>query len=210
MDHPLTPEEVRVLGCLVEKRLSTPEAYPLTMNALVAACNQSSNRNPVLDLDPDTVNEALLNTRSDGWSGILSGAGSRVPRFKETLTEKLDLSTPGAALLAELMLRGPQTPGELRQRCVRMHPFPDLEALESALRDLASRPRPLVVQLPRQTGRREARYAHLLGGPVEEGEDAEEGPLPARRGAHADLEERVARLEGQLEEVLERLRLLEG
>ena len=205
MDYQLTPEEVRVLACLVEKRLSTPDAYPLTMNAVVLACNQTSNRDPVVEYDASTVNAALKNTRGDGWSLILSGAGARVPRFKETLTEKLGLAPASAAILAELMLRGPQTPGELRVRCTRMHRFDDLETVESALQEMASRAQPLVVQLPLQPGRREARYAHLLGGPVDLAEMSEESAPSAapRRTSVAELEDRIARLEEQLEEALE-------
>jgi hypothetical protein len=208
MDYQLTPEEVRVLGCLVEKRLSTPDSYPLTMNATVLACNQTSNRDPLVEYDSATVNAALKSTRSDGWSMILSGAGARVPRFKEALSEKLELPPASTALLAELMLRGPQTPGELRVRCTRMHRFDDLETVESALQEMASRPRPLVVKLQVQPGRREARYAHLLGGPVEDLEWPDESP-PPRRSTVSDLEERVARLEEQLQEVLGRLSRLE-
>lgn len=210
MDYRLTPEDVRVLGCLIEKRLSTPDSYPLTLNALITACNQSSNRNPVVEYDAPTVNAALQSTRADGWSFILTGAGSRVPKFRESFSEKLGLSAGSAALLAELMLRGAQTPGELRQRCVRMHQFPDLESVEAALQEMASRPVPLVVQLPLQPGRREARYAHLLSGAFEEAEPPEEAPVPTRRSSVAELEERVARLEEQLGEVLERLGQLEG
>lgn len=211
MDYQLTPEEVRVLGCLVEKRLSTPDSYPLTMNAVVLACNQTSNRDPVVEYDVATVNAALKNTRGDGWSLILSGAGARVPRFKETLTEKLGLPPASAAILAELMLRGPQTPGELRVRCTRMHRFDDLERLESALQEMASRAQPLVVQLPLQPGRREARYAHLLGGPVDITDLPEESTAsaPSRRTSVSELEERLAILEEQMEEVLERLARLE-
>lgn len=209
MDYRLSPEEVRVLGCLVEKRLSTPDQYPLTMNAVVLACNQTSNRNPVVEYDTSTVNAALKESRTDGWSTILSGAGARVPRFRENLTEKLGLSDGSVALLAELMLRGPQTPGELRQRCVRMHRFDDLESVEEALEEMATRPIPLVVQLPLQPGRREARYAHLLGGAVEEADYADEAPAAPRRSSVGELEERVARLEEELAEVLERLARLE-
>lgn len=210
MQHPMSPEEQRVLGCLIEKRFSTPDAYPLTLNSLVTACNQTSNRHPVVEYDAGTVNTVLKDTRGDGWSLIVTGAGARVPKFKETVSEKLSLTPAGSAVLAELMLRGPQTPGELRQHCTRMHRFEELGEVEALLEELATRPTPLVVQLPLQPGRREARYAHLLGGPVEDLDFPEEPAASPRRSSVAELEERVARLEGQLAEVLERLGRLEG
>lgn len=211
MDFRLTPEELRVLGSLIEKRYSTPDSYPLSLNALVTACNQATNRNPVVEYDAATVNAALLSTRSDGWSWILTGAGSRVPKFKERVVERLELPAPSAAILAELILRGPQTPGELRQHCARMFRFDDLETVEAALREMASRPVPLVVQLPLQPGRREARFAHLLAGAVDELDFADEpAAVPPRRSTIPELEERVAWLEEQLADVLERLGRLEG
>lgn len=206
MEFFFNPDELRVLGCLIEKRLSTPNQYPLTEKGLIAACNQSSNRDPVVSYDQPTVSGALKNTRIQGYSLLVSSADSRVPKFKENLCEKLGLSTPKAAIIAELLLRGPQTPGELRQRSSRMYEFADLQEVEDTLGNMVEQE--LVVQLPRQPGKREARYAHLLAGPVElvEGE-SETVVAPAT--THA-LEERVAVLEGQLAEVLERLARLEG
>ena len=201
MEFDLQPHEIRVLGCLIEKRFSTPDSYPLTLNSLVTACNQSSNRDPVLQYDTMTVDAALKSTRIAGYSLIQTSAEARVAKFKENVCEKLELDRDQAAILAELMLRGPQTPGELRQRCTRMYEFPDLASVDLALESLGAREEPLVVQLPRQPGKREIRYAHLLAGPVEFAESS--APAPVVRGS--DLEERIAALEEQMEQVLERL-----
>lgn len=187
------PEEVRVLGCLIEKRYSTPDNYPLSLNSLVNACNQSSNRDPVENYDPVMVDNALKSLRSQNYALIFTG--ERVAKFKETLGERLSLSRPLQAVLAELMLRGPQTAGELRSRTARMFEFPDLGAVESVLQELADRE--LVVQLARQPGKREARWAHQLCGPVDPGE--------APGSASSSLEERVAALEETMAEVLGKL-----
>ncbi|MBS2034205.1 YceH family protein [bacterium] len=195
------PEEVRVLGCLIEKRYSTPDNYPLSLNSLVNACNQSSNRDPVENYDAVTVDSALKSLRSQNYALIFTG--ERVAKFKETLGERLSLSRPLEAVLAELMLRGPQTAGELRSRTARMFEFPDLSAVEAVLQELAERE--LVVQLVRQPGKREARWAHQLCGPVDPGDSA---PLSS---SPSDLEERVAALEATMAEVLRKLdKLLEN
>jgi uncharacterized protein YceH (UPF0502 family) len=167
-DAPLEPLELRVLGVLLEKELSTPEYYPLTLNALVNGCNQSSNRSPVLNLDEATVQSALDLLRDRRLVGTVQGAGARTIKFAQRITENLHLSVQEAALLAELLLRGPQTPGELRSRCTRMYPFQELEEVEAALGLLAeAEPAPLAARLPRAPGMKESRYAQLLGGPVE-------------------------------------------
>ena len=194
------PDELRVLACLIEKRLSTPAGYPLTLKSLITACNQSSNRDPVVEYDQAIVNEALKNTRMAGFSALVTSSGARVPKFEEKLCEQLGLDTPKAAVMAELILRGPQTPGELRQRSTRMYEFPELAAVDETLMALADREEPLVVQLPRQPGKREVRYAQTLGGPIEEG--IAPTAAPTRRSS---LEERVARLEEQMARVLEAL-----
>lgn len=209
MSFDFSPEEVRVLGCLIEKRLSTPGSYPLTMNSLVTACNQSSNRDPVVRYDNAIVNSALKSTRQAGYSTFMTRADARVPKFSETTTEKLGLEDREAAVLAELMLRGPQTPGELRQRSTRMHDFGELSEVEEVLQALAERQDPLVVQLPRQPGKREARYAHLLGGEVELPEETG-GESLAAAVSGPTLAERVAALEEQLADALERLERLEN
>jgi uncharacterized protein len=205
----LNPSEARALGCLIEKRLSTPNNYPLTLNALVNACNQSSNRDPVVTYDQHIVNDAMVNTRNQGLSKRLSKSGSRTAKFDEGLCERLGLDDSKAAVLAELMLRGPQTPGELRQRTTRMVDFPDLEILEGLLEKMASGPEPLLVKLPRQPGKREARYAHTLCGEV----NVEEEPLPEVTDLslpRSRLEQRIKDLETQMAEVLSRLEQLES
>ena len=202
----LNPSEARVLGCLIEKRLSTPNNYPLTLNSLVNACNQTSNRDPVVEYDQHLVNDALINTRNQGLSKRLSKSGSRTAKFDESLAERLGLDDSKAAILAELMLRGPQTPGEIRQRSTRMVDFPDLELLEGLLDGMASGSEPIVVKLPRQPGKREARYAHTLCGEVQFDEVAE----AAVSSSKSSLESRVEELERQLAEVLSRLERLES
>lgn len=203
----LNPHEARVLGCLIEKRLSTPNNYPLTLNSLVNACNQTSNRDPVTDYDQHLVNDALVNTRNQGLSKRLSKSGSRTAKFDESLAERLGLDDAKAAVLAELILRGPQTPGEIRQRSTRMVDFPDLEVLEEILDGMTTGNEPIVVKLPRQPGKREARYAHTLCGEVHiEDEPAAEAATVPR----SSLEKRVEQLEATLAEVLERLERLES
>ena len=203
----LNPHEARVLGCLIEKRLSTPNNYPLTLNSLVNACNQTSNRDPVTDYDEHLVNDALVNTRNQGLSKRLSKSGSRTAKFDESLAERLGLDDAKAAVLAELILRGPQTPGEIRQRSTRMVDFPDLEVLEQILEGMTTGNEPIVVKLPRQPGKREARYAHTLCGEVQiEDEPATEAATVPR----SSLEKRVEQLEATLAEVLERLERLES
>jgi uncharacterized protein YceH (UPF0502 family) len=199
----LNASEIRVLGALIEKRMTTPDSYPLTLNALVAACNQSSNRYPIVEYDQFLVNDALINTRNQGLSALISRSGARAHKFAEKLCEKLQLSDKESALLAELMLRGPQTPGELRQRASRMAELPDLAEVEKLLEGLAARSTPLVVQLPRQPGKREARYAHLLAG--EDGLASQESAPEPAGAREQGLAERVAVLEAQMAEVLARL-----
>ena len=163
-DSLLTPIEQRVLGCLMEKQLSTPDSYPLTLNALVNACNQSSNRDPVLALDEGAVQAALhrLKDQQAVWFMSGAGSGSRVPKYGHRMTETFELSIQETAILAELLLRGPQTPGELRTRTHRMYAFPDLQELEVVL-GLLVETGTLVTALPRQPGNKEVRYAHRLG-----------------------------------------------
>ena len=163
----LDPLELRVLGVLLEKELSTPEYYPLTLNALVNGCNQSSNRSPVLALEEDAVQAALDALRDRRLVATVQGAGSRTLKYAQRLTALRELSVQEAALMAELLLRGPQTPGELRSRSTRMYPFQELEEVETALGMLGeAAPEPLAVRLPRAPGMKEARHAQLLGGPV--------------------------------------------
>lgn len=201
----LNDSEVRILGVLIEKRMTTPDYYPLTLNSLVTGCNQTSNRFPVVKYDQFIVNDALIHTRNQGLSALISKSGARAHKFAERLSEKLSLSDKDAAVLAELMLRGPQTVGELRQRASRMVEFSDLEALEKTLAGLASRTEPLVVELARLPGRRESRYAHLLKGEAPS-ELAGDDQVPVRSAPPAqDLVERIEELEAQMAEVMAKL-----
>ena len=159
----LDPVEVRVLGSLIEKEITTPEYYPLTLNSLVAACNQKSNRDPMVAYDDHLVSEAIDTLRHKRLMGVLTGAGNRVPKYSHRLGETLNLGRREMAVLCELMVRGPQTPGELRDRAGRMHRFSDIEELEGLLRQMEERS--FLVLLPRQPGRKESRYMHLLSGP---------------------------------------------
>lgn len=160
MDLILHPIEVRVLGALLEKEITTPEYYPLSLNALVNACNQKSNRDPVVAFDSDTVEQALQSLRDKGLLLSVSGVGSRVLKYGHRISEKLNLGRRELAILCELMLRGPQTTGELRNRAERMHKFDDLEQVESVIERMPE----LITKLPRRPGEKESRYAHLLSG----------------------------------------------
>ncbi|MDP8942685.1 MAG: YceH family protein [Actinomycetota bacterium] len=179
---PLQPDavEIRVLGCLIEKQRTTPDVYPLSLNALRLACNQSSNRDPVVEYDEPTVRAALQRLSVRRWARLASRQGSRAVKYRHLLDDALGLSDDELAILCVLMLRGPQTPGELKQRTERLHPFPDLAAVEETLARLAERSH--VARLERRPGQKEERYAQLLGG-GEAGAalDAASGaPLPAR------------------------------
>jgi uncharacterized protein YceH (UPF0502 family) len=171
MDEPLpalNPHEIRVLGCLVEKAVTTPDYYPLTLNSLTLACNQQSNRDPVVAFDETTVVRALDGLREKRLASVFTGAESRVAKYKHALTDALLLTPAEVGLLCMLMLRGPQTLAELRTRTERFQPFESLAEVEEALQVLAARqPQPLVVKLPRLPGTKEPRYAHLLAGPID-------------------------------------------
>ncbi|MDQ1565808.1 MAG: uncharacterized protein QOF96_688 [Actinomycetota bacterium] len=167
--EPLTPEELRVVACLVEKQFTTPDSYPLTENAVVAACNQLSNRNPIVAYDNSTVRVTLTELRQRGLARVIHTPGARVPKHRQVLDDALGLSRGEVSLLAVLALRGPQTVGELRTRTERMHDFASPSEVEEALEGLAAREEPLVVRLERQPGQKEARYAQLLGGPGDAG-----------------------------------------
>lgn len=193
MDAILNAVELRVLGSLIEKELTTPEYYPLSLNALVNACNQKSNRDPVTALDEAEVTRALDSLRFKQFA-LLSGAGGRVSKYRHALVEKYRFTPAELAVLCELMLRGPQTVGELRTRGERMTSFADLAEVEAVLQELMDRTPPLVVRLPRQPGRKEPRYCQLLSG---EPDLTELSAAPeATRGA-ADGE-RIAQLEQEV------------
>jgi uncharacterized protein YceH (UPF0502 family) len=202
VDTFLNDIEVRVVGSLVEKQVTTPDYYPLTLNALVHACNQISNRDPVMQLDERAVADAVDSLRAKNLVYIFYGADSRVAKYKHMMREVFDLSPQELAAMCVLMLRGPQTVGEIRGRTGRLHEFADLAEVESTLEGLARRDEPLVVKLPRQAGRKEARYAHLLAGQPEV-EEADEGPsaqaAPRASAARTQDGERVARLESEVE-----------
>jgi len=166
VDYSLNDAEVRVLGALIEKELTTPDYYPLSLNALVAACNQTSNRNPVTHFDETTVATAADSLRERNLLHRVERGDSRVAKYRHVLYEALDLRRPAIAALTVLMLRGPQTVGEIRTRSGRLYDFSSLEEVEATLTSLAGRATPLVICLPRQPGRKEARYAHLLSGEV--------------------------------------------
>jgi uncharacterized protein YceH (UPF0502 family) len=162
----LSEIEARVLGCLVEKDITTPEYYPLSLNALVHACNQKSNRDPLMNLEEDVVRQALRGLGEQMLARSASG-DSRVAKYEHRLADTFNFTRPETAILCELLLRGPQTPGELRSRAERMHPFEDLSVVQSTLKHLMEREPPLLKLLPRQPGNKEARYVHLLSGDVD-------------------------------------------
>src|ERR1700681_1468759 len=194
MELVLTPVEVRVICSLLEKEVTTPEYYPLSLNALVNACNQKSNRDPVVDYDSDTVEQALQSLRDKVLLLAITGAGSRVQKYAHRISEKLNLGRRELAILCELMLRGPQTLGELRTRAERMHPFGDLAEVESVLDRMPE----LVTKLPRRPGEKEARYAHLLSGEpaISAAPPSNEAspPAPANTGRISALEAEIAEL----------------
>jgi uncharacterized protein YceH (UPF0502 family) len=200
MDWQLDAVEVRVLGSLLEKEIATPEYYPLSLNALVNACNQKSNREPVVSYDDDIVEDALSGLRTKGLAVRITGE-SRVPKHGQRFTEVHNLGRREAALICVLMLRGPQTVGELRGRGERLYAFDDLEAVEGTLNRLNELG--MVQKLPRQAGSRESRYAHLLSGPVDISEET--APAASRGGAPGAPEnsnsERIAALERSLAEL---------
>jgi uncharacterized protein YceH (UPF0502 family) len=215
----LSAAETRVLGCLLEKQRTTPDAYPLSLNALRLACNQSTNRDPVVDYDDAVIRDALHRLERRGYTRLASGAGSRTPKYRHLLAEALPLREDEQAVMCVLMLRGAQTPGELKQRTERMHAFADLSAVHETLERLIERE--LVARLERRPGHKEERYAQLLQGEDEQparnqqatsapgelrADHQQPAPEPAGepRASYelpADLHERVARLEREVAEL---------
>lgn len=199
----LTPIEVRVLASLVEKQLTTPEYYPLTLNALTAACNQKSNRDPVMSLGDTEIQAAIDSLRDQSLVYLYYGTGTRTVKYKHMLPSVYELDPAGVAVLAVLMLRGPQTIGEIRERSGRMHEFGDHNEVQQTLDELAHRDEPLLARLERQAGQKEARYAHLLSGEVDVTSLATTGE---KRSATADpsrletLENEIASLKHELAE----------
>jgi uncharacterized protein YceH (UPF0502 family) len=193
------PAELRVLGCLIEKQRTTPDQYPLSMNALRLACNQSTNRDPVVEYDEATIRHALDRLGCRGWTRLASGPGSRAVKFRHLFDEALRLDDEEISVLAVLMLRGPQTPGELKQRTERLHRFESLDEIETVLERLGERE--LAERLPRRPGQKEERYTQLLG------EEASPDPAPSYEAPELDegggdrlaaLEEAVAALRDEV------------
>jgi len=203
IDRPLqlTAPGARVLGALMEKEVTTPEYYPLTLNALINACNQKSNREPVMELDEDAVRQALHGLEDDGLAGRARSADGRVTKYEHWLGEAFNFSRAETALICVLLLRGPQTPGELRGRTERIHKFDEISDVLGGLQKLMERDPSLVVVLPRQPGTKEARYAHLLSGEVEMATTprSEDPDLAHPRGSGGD--ERIAQLEAEVREL---------
>jgi uncharacterized protein YceH (UPF0502 family) len=195
----LSDIEARVLGSLIEKQVTTPEYYPLTLNALTLACNQKNNRNPVTSYSENQVADALESLREKNLAYVFYGSTSRVPKYKHVMPEVMHLSAPEVALMCVLMLRGAQTLGELRGNASRLHEFAGLEEVEQTLNGLITLDEPLVARLPRQVGQKEGRFAHLLSGEISADVIAET-ERPARR---ASLEEKVEALTAEVEKLKE-------
>lgn len=200
MEQILTPVEARILGSLIEKEITTPEYYPLSLNALTNACNQISNRDPVVSYDEQTVARGLESLREKKLVWMVTGIG-RVPKYEHRFTEELKLAEQEVAVLCVLMLRGPQTVGEIRGRTGRLYEFKELEEVDLTLQALMAADPPLAVRLPRQHGTKESRYAHLLEGEVQI-EEREVAPRlePAMVAVHRE-NERLAKLEAELAQV---------
>ena len=186
MQPPLDAIAVRILGALIEKEITTPDNYPLSLNALVAACNQTSAREPVMTLDEGTVNRTVNDLRQRSLVRAVQQSGSRVLKFRHLMVETFNLDGPELAAMCVLMLRGPQTPGEIKGRSNRLFDFPDLEKVESTLDALVNRERPLVARLARRPGQKDSRYAHLLSGDVPA--EAPEAVTPSVVAENARLE----------------------
>jgi len=200
----LTDTEIRVLGSLIEKQITTPEYYPLTLNSLTAACNQKNNRNPVTSLSESEVEDALYTLREKNLAYVFHGSTSRVPKYKHVAPEVLQLTPSELAAMCVLMLSGPLTVGEVRTRGSRLYEFSGLEEVEQILHSLGARdPDPMVIKLPRQAGQKDARFAHLLSGEVKVDEVAAVLSSSGRRSPDPDrvesLEQRVTELSAEIE-----------
>ncbi|HUQ34072.1 MAG TPA: YceH family protein [Pyrinomonadaceae bacterium] len=200
MQKVLNEVEVRVLGSLVEKQITTPEYYPLTLNALTNACNQKSNRDPAVSYNEAAVTEAIESLREKNLVYVFYGSTSRVPKYKHMMPEVLRIDEREVALLCVLMLRGPQTVGELKERAGRLAEFASLGEVEEALSSLGSKEtEPLVVKLPRRPGQKEARYAHLLAGEVSIDYSVEEGSSESKPASNRSAGGKLEKLEGEVE-----------
>jgi len=210
MDFQLNPIEARILGSLIEKQMATPDYYPLTLNALTAACNQLTSRDPIMSLDEKAVVRGLDTLRDKRLVWTVTAAGSRVPKYEHRLGEIIPLSPPEQATVCVLLLRGPQTIGEIRARTERLCHISTLDEAAAVLETLAGREDPLLVRLPVLPGSKEPRYAHLLSGPPEIDERPAEVPAERARLAVQTEDHRIEELEGKVEELrgeLERLRV---
>jgi hypothetical protein len=210
----LTAAEARILGALIEKEVTTPEYYPMSLNALINACNQRSNREPVMDLDEEAVRQGLHGLEDMRLAGRARHADGRVTKYEHWLGEAFNFSRAESALLCVLLLRGPQTPGELRGRTERLHRFDEISDVLTGLQKLMEREPPLATVLPRQPGTKEVRYAHLLSGAVETIPHAAAEPAYARRETgqpttlDAGQEERIAQLESTVTELRQEIAAL--
>ncbi len=199
-DVQMSPVEARIVGALMEKEATTPDCYPLSLNALLNACNQKSNRDPVMELDENTVRDALESLREKRLAGPTSSADSRVTKYEHRMQELFNFTRGESALVCVLLLRGPQTPGELRGRTERVHRFEELSDVQSTLQRLMQRTPALAAVLPRQPGTKEARYTHLFSGAV----DSVAIPLPAsheHESTALNLEDEVRALRAEVDEL---------
>lgn len=199
METTLTPTEIRILGCLIEKQLTTPDYYPLTLNALTNACNQKSNREPVVHFEETDTTRGIDGLRHKGYAQLIESAGSRIPKYRHLLPKAHDLMREEVAILCELFLRGPQTVGELKNRASRMFEFTDMQQVETLLQGLADSEKPLVIKLPRRPGHKESRYMHLFCGmPDIEAEEAGDITPEAATLAFRAENERITQLEHEV------------
>lgn len=194
----LNEYELRVIGALVEKSIATPDYYPMTLNALVNACNQKNHRDPVVSYDEATVVRALDSLREKKLAYTFHGSDARVPKYGHLFPKAYELNEAENAVITVLVLRGPQTPGELRSRTAHLHNFENLPEVETTLNDLSLRPEPLVVKLPRQPNSRESRFAHLLGGDIDLEELAAAAEKQETHSSSRGGGERVAKLEEEV------------
>ena len=211
MTMDLSAVELRVVGALMEKQVTTPDLYPLTVNSLRSACNQTTNRYPVMELSETDINAALLSLRDRKLTRIVYSTSNRAAKHRHTIDEALRLEPADQAVMTVLALRGPQTVGEIKTRTERMHPFADLREVEATLDALAARAEPLVIRLSRRPGQKEERYTHLLSGPIDEAAYEDEPVSSPRMDRTAELQSRVDALEArvaELESVVDQLRTL--
>jgi hypothetical protein len=203
MNTILSAIEIRIIGSLIEKELTTPEYYPLTLNALKNACNQKNNRNPVVSFDENLIEPVLNKLRDKSLARRVTGSDIRVPKYKQGFTEELNLQPDETAVICELMLRGPQTPGELKGRASRMFNFDALSQVDEVLQRLLNREQHMVIKLPRQSGMKESRYAHLLSGEPEiNNPEIRENEIAAAEDDRiTKLEEQVLTLRNDFEEL---------